>query len=199
MDFSLLRRDLNNLFLNPLGFEDPLSEFDELRRQALDVFDTHMPQLTDGGESEHKTKGGNKSGKEIVKKSGLSSIVPRRMVRWIPRCDAEETKDKFIIKAELPGIEKEKIHVDYDENVNALTISGERKNEREEKKENETGRYHFIERSSGQFSRTFKLPDACKTKVEEIKATSKDGVLEIVCPKEEEKEPEKKLKKIEIQ
>ncbi|MBW1945913.1 MAG: Hsp20/alpha crystallin family protein, partial [Deltaproteobacteria bacterium] len=79
------------------------------------------------------------------------------------------------VKVELPGMQKEDVSIEIKENT--LTLSGERKHEAEAKE----GRYHRIERFYGEFSRSFTLPDVVE--VENIRATYKDGVLEIVLPK----------------
>ena len=195
MDFDSLRQDLNNLFYFPdFGFTDPFDTYDHLRRRAMDIFDNHTPQLTVGDEPA-SSESGNAS---IVKaKTKTAALLPR--IRWIPRCDAEETKDSYIIRAELPGIEKSNIHIEYDDSTNILTLSGNNQAKREDKKETAHSKYHFIERSSGQFSRSFQLPSECKKRAEEIHASKQDGVLEIICPKQAEKKTEKKLKTITVQ
>lgn len=97
---------------------------------------------------------------------------------WAPAVDIYETSDMLVIKAEIPGVEKEDMSVEVKEN--ALYLKGERKFEKEVKEEN----YHRMERSYGSFKRIFQLP----TSVDEnkIKANFKDGVLEIKIPKAEE-------------
>lgn len=97
---------------------------------------------------------------------------------WSPAVDIYETADTLVIKAEIPGVEKDDISVEVKEN--ALYLKGERKFEKEVKEEN----YHRMERSYGSFKRIFQLP----TSVDEnkIKANFKDGVLEIKIPKAEE-------------
>jgi len=97
---------------------------------------------------------------------------------WSPPVDIYEEKDKVVVKAELPGMKKDDISIEVKDNV--LTLTGERKHEKETKKEN----YHRIERSYGKFSRSFTLPDSIK--VDKVKANYKDGILEITLPKAEE-------------
>ena len=75
-------------------------------------------------------------------------------------------------------MKKDDISIEVKDNV--LTLTGERKHEKETKKEN----YHRIERSYGKFSRSFTLPDSIK--VDKVKANYKDGILEITLPKAEE-------------
>lgn len=97
---------------------------------------------------------------------------------WAPAVDIYEEKDNINVKAELPGMKKEDLSIDIKNNV--LTLGGERKNEKETRKEN----FHRIERSYGKFSRSFTLPDSVK--VDKVKANYKDGILEISLPKAEE-------------
>jgi len=101
--------------------------------------------------------------------------------RWYPAVDIQEKDGKYILKAELPGMKKDDIHVDIENGV--LSIKGERKLEDEEKKEN----YHRIERVYGTFRRSFRLPE--NVKEDQIKAKYKDGILEITLPIKEEAKP----------
>lgn len=100
---------------------------------------------------------------------------------WMPSVDISETEEEFQIKAELPEVKKEDVKVTLESGV--LTLQGERKYEREEK-----GRkIHRVERSYGQFVRSFTLPDFVdETKV---KAEFKDGVLSLHLPKSERAKP----------
>jgi len=100
---------------------------------------------------------------------------------WTPAVDIYEDKDKYVAKAELPGMRKEDIDVSLEGNT--LTISGERKEE-EEKKEGDTYR---SERYFGRFQRTVTLPAAVDPN--KIQATYKDGVLTVIIPKAEEAKP----------
>ena len=95
--------------------------------------------------------------------------------RWMPSVDVSETEKELIVRAELPGMDPKEIDISMSGNV--LTIKGERKHEREEKKEN----FHMVERSSGSFSRSIQLPT--EVKAEKIQATYKDGILSISMPK----------------
>ncbi|MEJ2168471.1 MAG: Hsp20/alpha crystallin family protein [Desulfobacterales bacterium] len=96
---------------------------------------------------------------------------------WNPAVDLYEKDDHFIIKAELPGINKDDIKVDLKDRV--LTLSGERSYDNEVKEEN----YYRRERSFGKFQRAFTLP--ADVDAEKIKAEFKDGVLQIEVPKPE--------------
>lgn len=100
---------------------------------------------------------------------------------WAPAVDIFEDKDKVVLKADLPGIEEKDISLDVD--GNRLTLKGERRMEKETKEEN----YHRVERAYGQFVRSFTLPNTVD--VENIKASYKNGVLEVSLPKKEEVKP----------
>lgn len=100
---------------------------------------------------------------------------------WNPVVDIYETENETVIKADLPGLKKEDISINIEDNV--LSVSGERKTEDEVKKEN----YYRRERSYGMFKREFTLPSTVDH--EKIKADFKDGVLKIEIPKPEEKKP----------
>ncbi len=98
-------------------------------------------------------------------------------LEWSPVANVTETDKEFLIKAELPDVKREDIKVSVADGV--ITISGERKREKEHKDENEIR----IESYYGTFSRTFSLPDNVDTKA--IRAESKDGVLRVHVPKTE--------------
>ncbi len=107
--------------------------------------------------------------------------------RWVPSLDLSETKDSYIVKAEIPGMEPKDIDISLQADL--LTIRGEKKQEKEEKEEN----YHFIERSYGSFSRSIRLPQEIKGN--KIKASYKEGILKVILPKSEEaKKKEVKVK-----
>ncbi|WP_319576234.1 Hsp20/alpha crystallin family protein [uncultured Desulfobacter sp.] len=100
---------------------------------------------------------------------------------WAPRVDIAETDKAFEIKAEIPDVNKEDVKVTVDNGV--LTIRGERKQEKEEKGK----KFHRVERYYGIFTRSFTLPDNVdETKV---KASFKDGMLNLQIPKSEEAKP----------
>jgi HSP20 family protein len=94
---------------------------------------------------------------------------------WCPRVDIRESEKSFQIKAEVPGVRKEDVKVFLDHGV--LIIEGERKQEREEK----GWRSHRIERSYGNFIRSFTLPSNVNS--EAMKAHFSDGLLEVEIPK----------------
>ena len=107
---------------------------------------------------------------------------------FVPAVNTREDDNAYVIELDLPGIKKEDIEITTEDNV--LTVSGERKYKEELKEED----YYKIESRYGKFSRSFTLPE--KVDIEKIHAEAKDGVLEVVIPKIEEKE--KKPKKITI-
>lgn len=102
-----------------------------------------------------------------------------------PKVSISENDKSFSVNAELPGVKKEDIHVDLEEN--SLTISGEKKFKKEEKKDN----YHLVESSFGNFSRTFYLPE--NVNKEKIEAKFEDGILELSIPKMEVKKLSNKI------
>jgi len=108
---------------------------------------------------------------------------------WLPSVDISETKDSFIVKAELPGLDAKDVKVSISGDI--LTIRGEKKKEEEEKDEH----HHYVERYSGSFQRVFQLPTAVKG--DKVEAIFDKGVLKVTLPKVEEakkKEIEVKVK-----
>jgi HSP20 family protein len=109
------------------------------------------------------------------------------MGEWLPSLDLSETKNEFVVKAEVPGMTPKDIDISLAQGV--LTIRGEKKQEKEEKEEN----YHFVERSYGSFSRSVRLPGEVQS--DKIKAAYKEGILRVTLPKTEEtKKKEIKIK-----
>lgn len=97
---------------------------------------------------------------------------------WAPQVDIAETDKEFMIKAEMPEVNKEDIRIAVNNGI--LTIRGHRKQEKEE-----TGKkFHRIERHYGSFSRGFTLPDNIDE--DNIEADFKDGVLNLQIPKTDE-------------
>ena len=105
---------------------------------------------------------------------------------WTPSVNVSETPTAYLIKAELPGVKKDDVHVDIEAGV--LTITGERKQEQEHKDE----KYHRVETSYGSFMRRFTVPEDANR--EGVEATFKDGVLTVKLSKvpAETKKPETK-------
>jgi HSP20 family protein len=100
---------------------------------------------------------------------------------WTPAVDIAEHDDEYLVKVELPGVNKDDVKLTLENNI--LTIRGEKKQEKETKKEN----YHRVERSYGSFQRSFTLPAAVKA--DKIDASYNDGILTVSLPKAEEAKP----------
>jgi HSP20 family protein len=102
--------------------------------------------------------------------------APSSEVAFIPAVDVHEEKDRFVVKADLPGVKPEEIEVTAEKGV--LTLRGERK---AEKRENADG-YERLERVTGSFTRRFALPE--NVQADAIKAKFAHGVLEVAIPKQ---------------
>jgi len=102
---------------------------------------------------------------------------------WSPPVDIYETDDALVMKAELPGFSKDDIHIEMKENT--LVIRGERRREDEVKE----GSYHRTERVYGAFQRSFLLPTTVDQ--EKVRASYKDGVLELRLPKVQAAQPKR--------
>jgi HSP20 family protein len=100
---------------------------------------------------------------------------------WLPAMDMKETDNEIVACIELPGLSKGDIKVSVRNDV--LSVSGEKKAEKSEQKEN----LHRVERSYGYFKRSVALP--VEVDSEKVKATFKDGVLKITLPKVESRKP----------
>lgn len=100
---------------------------------------------------------------------------------WRPAVDIKEEADRFVITADLPGVDPKDIEITMENGV--LSIKGERKSEIRDEKEG----YKRVERVSGTFYRRFSLPDSADA--ERIEAKGKDGVLEVSLPKHEKVQP----------
>ena len=100
---------------------------------------------------------------------------------WMPPVDIAEDKDKIVLTAELPGFKEDQIEVQMEGGV--LTLRGERRFEEEKEGRN----YHRVERSYGQFARSFTLPN--NVDKEKVQATFSDGLLSVELPKREEAKP----------
>ncbi|EAU55985.1 Hsp20/alpha crystallin family protein [Mariprofundus ferrooxydans] len=108
---------------------------------------------------------------------GNSTVAGTESGQWAPSVDIRETDDALLVQAELPGIDKKDVQVEVHDGV--LTLSGERRYEKDLKEEN----VHRIERAYGRFSRSFSLPTHIDT--DKVDAQMNDGVLEIRLPKHE--------------
>jgi len=103
------------------------------------------------------------------------------LAAWAPPVDIAEEKDRILITAELPGFQEDQIEIQTENGT--LTLRGERKFE----KETEGRSYHRVERSYGQFVRTFSLPNNVDRA--NIKADFANGLLKVVLPKREDAKP----------
>jgi HSP20 family protein len=133
-------------------FADPLDMFEELRDELARLWGQ----------------------RPLLARSTTRPFAPLITGTWVPRMDIYEHNGHLTIKAELPGMKKEDIKVELHEGD--LLVTGERKAESEVKEED----YYRLERAYGSFYRRLPLPFEVKS--EQIKATYKDGVLEIQIP-----------------
>lgn len=122
----------------------------------------------------------------------LTSIEEERrgdvLADFKPAVNTREGRDAYHVDVDLPGVKKEDIDIDVKDNI--IKISGKRETKKETKEED----YYKIESSYGKFERTFTLPE--NVDVENIRASSEDGVLEVVIPKLQVEK--NSVKKIEI-
>lgn len=100
---------------------------------------------------------------------------------WKPAVDIKEEDTRYVILADIPGIDPKDIEITMESGV--LTIKGERSVEKEDTK----GGYTRVERVQGSFYRRFSLPDSADA--DKIEAKGKNGVLAIVIPKQEKEQP----------
>ena len=116
----------------------------------------------------------------------------REKAALAPRIDISETESEIKISAELPGVEQKDVHVELTDDI--LTISGEKKSEDEEKKDEEGRKYYRIERSYGSFQRSLRVPSGIDAA--NVEAAFKDGVLTVTVAKPPELQ--EKARKIEV-
>lgn len=149
-----------------------LSPFDALHREINRVFDSFFDDFA------------NFPSRSLFDRA-LSTEFTRS---FTPKFNINETDKEIKIDVELPGLTEQDVKVDYQDGV--LTVEGEKKFQKEDKKDN----YHLIEHSYGSFRRSVRLPDGIKE--DEITAKMKNGVMQIVVPKDEK--AQSKVKKIEV-
>ena len=137
----------------PVTRWDPVREMEELMRGMQRVFST-WPTGTDEAMT---------------------------LTQWSPSVDIGENDKEFVVKAELPDVRKEDIKVNVEDGT--LSISGERKAEKEEK----NLKFHRIERVYGRFERTFSLPD--EADADKITSEYKEGILTVHLPKNPSTKP----------
>ena len=111
----------------------------------------------------------------------VGDMAPATNGGWTPAADIRETKEAYLVEAELPGLTKEDVNVTFENGV--LTLSGERKLESETEEDN----YRRIERRYGSFTRSFSLPR--EVDAEGVNATFKEGLLTVTVPKVEQAKP----------
>jgi len=143
--------------MNALIRWDPFKEMEDLQSRFTKLFGL-TPARTEIG------------GKELM-----------TITEWSPSVDIIEDEGEWLVKADLPEVKKEDVKVTVENGV--LTITGERKFEKEEKDK----KYHRIERSYGNFLRSFTLPDGADGS--KVNAEFKDGVLKVHLPKGEKAKP----------
>ena len=145
--------------MNALTQWNPFKEMDELQRRLASVFDLapyRRSALTTGEEN---------------------MTVPE----WAPAVDIIEDDKEYLIKVELPEVQKDAVKVTVEGGT--LTISGERKAEKEEKNR----KFHRVERYYGRFERSFSIPDDAEDS--KVNAEFKDGVLRVRLAKSEKARP----------
>ena len=111
----------------------------------------------------------------------LGDVADSATISWIPHVDVHEEAERFVVAADLPGVDGKNIEITADKGV--LTIKGERHSEKKSSKDG----YERVERASGTFLRRFTLPESVDA--EAIKASHVNGVLEISIPKRPTEQP----------
>jgi HSP20 family protein len=101
--------------------------------------------------------------------------------RWVPAVDLVEEGDRYVLRADLPGLSENDVKVELEDRV--LTVSGERRTESEQRSDG----YHRVERASGRFSRALRLPAGVDD--DAIEARFENGVLEVSIPKPAQSKP----------
>ena len=147
--------------MSQLAMWNPFRELDEVQNRLGGYFGGRFPRFGDGN-------------------GGL------KLADWFPQVDITEDDKEYLIKADLPEMKKDEIKVNVENGV--LSVSGERKTEKEEKHK----KFHRIERSYGTFMRSFALPDDADGA--KVAAEFKEGVLRVHLPKN----PVAKPKAIEV-
>jgi HSP20 family protein len=143
--------------MNALTRWDPFKEMEDLQSRFAKLFSLTPARIENGG-------------KELM-----------TITEWAPSVDIIEDDKEWLIKAELADVKKEDVKVTVENGV--LVITGERKFEKEEKDK----KYHRIERSYGNFLRSFALPDTADGS--KVNAEFKDGLLKVHLPKSEKAKP----------
>ena len=139
---------------------EPLNLFSQLQNEVNKLFDNRTGVL-DGGEN-------------------FPTITT---AEWAPAVDIKEEPDRFVVKADLPGVQSKDVDVSMENGM--LSIKGERKAETQDERDG----YKRVECCYGSFYRRFSLPTTANA--DKITAKLKDGVLEVVIPKKEGVQPRK--------
>ena len=143
--------------MNAVTRWDPFKEMEDLQSRFAKLFGLAPTRLGNGG-------------KELM-----------TVTEWAPAVDIIEDEKEYLVKADLPDVKKEDVKVIVESGV--LTITGQRKVEKEEKDK----KYHRVERSYGNFLRSFALPDGADGS--KVNAEFRDGVLKVHLPKSEKVKP----------
>ena len=152
--------------MNALTRWDPLKEMDDMQSRLAKFFGLAPARATTGGQ-------------ELM-----------MVAEWAPPVDISEDNKEWLVKVDLPEVKKEDVKVSVENGM--LTITGERKFEKEEKDK----KYHRIERSYGNFFRSFTLPEDA----DDAKASAefKDGVLKVHLPKNEKAKTKAKAVEVKV-
>ena len=113
----------------------------------------------------------------------MSQLAPQASSTFIPSFEVKETKDAYLFTADVPGVKESDLEISL--SGNRLTVSGKREAEKRE----QTDTYYTYERTYGDFTRSFTLPDGIDT--ENVRADLKEGVLALSVPKKPEVQPKK--------
>jgi HSP20 family protein len=146
---------------------DPLDLFDDMERQFSQIWNSMWPWPT----------------RSFNRPTGRSTSQMQNAA-WAPTMDIYEQDGNLVVKADLPGVKKEDIDIEVDQD--ALIIKGQRQSENQVRDEN----YYRVERSTGTFYRRLPLPN--NVSPDQIKANFNDGVLEVRLPKPEQEQSQRK-------
>ncbi|KAJ3272123.1 hypothetical protein HK104_004531 [Borealophlyctis nickersoniae] len=166
-------------FFNDPFFSDPFADMDRFVRRAFGGSDSPF-LLTGAGDTQQQQGGGQLQQTSPQNRQALETFLRG------PKLDLIEGDKEYTIKADLPGLNKDEVQITVDDNT--LTISGERKDEKEEK---EGDKFYRRERTYGKFTRSVRLPP--NAKVENAQASMENGVLTLKVAKEEEPDERKRI------
>ncbi|KAK2954179.1 putative HSP20 family protein [Blattamonas nauphoetae] len=189
MTFTHLQKEIDDLFHSTSHlFDNPFQEYNEIRRRTLEILDEHQPGNCLCGDSEEGMCGaqpsssGNQQQNWIQPHNGGN--LPDSQRQWmVPRCDFHNEAKRYIIQAELPGMNKEDIHLDVDDETNSITISAKRHDESKSDRTEAGEKIHSSKSHTYSFHHTFKLPFECHKNLNNMQAEFNDGMLCITCPK----------------